>query len=137
MRIVREERRLVYHAQVFTHVGPDGGCWGFLAGTAPESTDQLVAAFWDVIRSEQARADEWDGYVQDAIRAIPEMRVLNPHEIAEEADHCLVASRRVLSDAEYVSTMTQTTREELTDMITALTPEHARTFVFRGTGEAA
>ncbi|TSC73154.1 MAG: Peptidase M16 domain protein [Parcubacteria group bacterium Gr01-1014_38] len=135
LRITREERQLVYGAEIFSVLGPDGGFWGFLAGTEIDKTDALREAFRDVLQDAQPRDPSWYEYSQDAIRSTPGMRVVDPHAYTKIADRRLTAAGEELDDETYVHLLTGTPHQEVVELLDALTPDRARTIIFLGTGQ--
>ncbi len=135
MRILREERRLVYDASAMHVLYPDGGYWGLFAETKKSEVSAVLEAFWDVIRDPELISKAREEYVHDSIRAGYDMQIVNPHTYTEKGETRLLHMGKVISDDEVVQHSTSIMAEDILDMVRNLTPDHARTIIFQGTNE--
>lgn len=134
MRILREERKLVYGAEAACLLFPDGGFWGLFAETKQQDIPAVCDAFWDVLQDEQPVSPDWHEYVNDSLRSIRDMRVVDPHKYTEEGEGRLLDASTVLSDDEFVHQLTSVPSDEIAAMVKSLTRERSRIVIFRGTG---
>lgn len=134
MRILREERKLVYEAEADCVAFPDGGFWGLFAETKAQEIPAVCDAFWDVLRDPQPVSSDWHEYVNDSLRSTRDMRVVDPHEYTDEGENRLLDAGQVLSDDEFVQQLTSVSLDEITSVVESLTRERSRLVIFRGMG---
>lgn len=132
LRILREQRNLVYSAWVTTSWDPDGGIWGFRAETRPEHIDAVLRGFWDVLCDAHVHSQDWEDYVRDAIRSLARMRVAHPDDSTKDGEDRLVEYGRPMSDVELEAELLSVTREEVLSLLDTLTPERACILIYRG-----
>lgn len=136
LRLLREERKLVYHTEVSCRLLTDGGFWGFSADARSEHVPDVRTAFRDVLHDPQLRSPDWYEYVKDAVRGVRDMRVVHPHHYTEEGEERLVQYGSPLGDDELVSRLTALPHAGTIQLLDTLTPERAHTIIFRGSGKA-
>ena len=132
-RMVREDSQLAYSPEFTSHSHPDGGYAGLCAQTSVEP-ERVVAAFWDLIRSEHVRSGDWLEYVRDTIRGEIEMHDPDAGEYTDAGSASLVQYGRCFTDQEYAKTMLSYTNEEVHAWLEWLTPDSSQVIVFQGTG---
>jgi len=131
-QIIREERNLVYKVNTYSSKFADGGVFGFIAETSPRNESKLIRAFFDVIRSKQARSRARHAVVKDTIKADMEMQLPSPARDVGMAGSSLTANGRILSDAEWLKTVQKWPYERVMADMRRMTEEQARIIVFRG-----
>lgn len=136
-RVLREDRGLVYGADV-EHAGfPDGGYWGFVAQTSPRNVERVIDGFWKVLRDPEMLSAEWGEYVRDSIRGYMKLRGLDPEEHAGAAEGRLAEFGEVWSDDEYLARLLTLGHSDMTDFAASLKPAMAHAIVFRGSDRSA
>lgn len=136
-RILREERKLVYHAGCYHNLFVDGGVLALYAEARTEHIPAIRNAFHDVLRDKQTRSCEWFEYVKDAIRSEVDMRIVNPEDYTFMGELRLKMYYDLLSDQDLVTQLTSITHDEIVSLLNTLTPDCAHTVIFQGTGKTA
>ncbi len=78
LRIVREERQLVYNANVSMLMVPDGGVFGLSAKTSRAREHAVVHAFRAVLALPEVRSEERWEYVRNVLTAQNDMHLPDP-----------------------------------------------------------
>lgn len=132
LRILREQRQLVYSVSSFAGTYFDGGQWGFIASTRPENEEAVVSSLWDVIQSPEIRTIERLKIVRQARRARRVMRVPKPSAMTSIGESRLAGLGQLISDREYEAILEAFSHNEVVAALDSLTPADARTFIFHG-----
>lgn len=132
IRILREERNLVYGASVFVDAYFDGGVWGFFAVTRPQNEQAVINALWDVIASPEIRTAERLGIVRQAQAGQQAMRAPKPSAITKIGENRLAGLGQLVNDQEYEDIFNAFSHDEVVTALDQVTPDKACTFIFHG-----
>jgi predicted Zn-dependent peptidase len=133
MKILREERKLVYSAWPTGWNTIDGGFWGIAAQTKANTINDVREAMKDVLSSSELRSRERFDYVRDIFTASMTMRTIDPSDFADEALGQLKRHGCITSFEERLATLLAVTHDEIVALVETLTPESGHTIVLKGT----
>lgn len=133
LRILREERKLVYSASSGISLNEGGGFLYFCAETGKKNIEAVQEGFVDVINDPELRSKERFDYVKDGSVGSIEMHVLHPYDEVESAVLSVGNFGRAVTDEEMLADTRSFPAEEGTTLADSLIDlSQARTIVFKG-----
>jgi len=133
LRLLREERKLVYDAQISENMYAGGGFWGFFGETGLDGIDALKQGCKDVLHDDQLRSRDWYQYVLDATQAEFEMMVVNPLLYVRHADERFYDTGQLISNKQFLDGLRSVTYKQAISCLDRLDSGHVSTFILRGT----
>lgn len=131
MQITRGDNPLVYGARAGSLLYRDGGMF-FLAASTHQDPQLVLEAFQAATLDERVRSNARYDYVNDHLRGEMEMTVLDPHTHTQLlAATIMMNGQAICSHEELLAGDLAITHQELLDTLATLTPETARTFIFK------
>lgn len=131
-KILREERNLVYSANVNQFIYSDGGYLWFTAETKREHIDQVIEAFKTVLNDKTVCSEERLMDIKDGISSSIDMQSIDTTKYRETFIQRFLSAGETINDADYVDNLMTVTTEDVGNWMGELTPYNARTLIFRG-----
>jgi predicted Zn-dependent peptidase len=132
MRVLRDERKLVYSAYVAARYLPQGGYWGFAAEAQNKNVDAIIEAFRDVLRDKQVYSSSRVEEVKTGLSGAFDIRAIDTSEYRQQAVNRLVSAGRAFSDDDYLDALNKTTSDDVKQLIDSIDPSDAHTIIFKG-----
>ena len=133
LKVLREERGLVYHASIIDYILPGGGgYWGLMAEAQNSKIEEIIKAFKDVLRDPRAYDATHIRNMKTGIRGSIEIKPIDITGYRASAQNRLVDTGRVYSDEEFLSELDSITPEQVKAGLERLDMKDARTFIFKG-----
>jgi len=129
-RILREERRLVYSAEITACDVPGGGYWGFCAETQAKNVDAVISALKDLLQDPAAISPQRLDAVKRGLRGSFDIRPLDPATRRDYAVQRLINNGVAYSDDEYLDYVDSLTIEDMRSAIEKIDPRDAHVIVF-------
>ena len=134
MRILREDRNLVYEACVNSDNYLGGGYTGFKAKSKKENISLIMQAFRDVLDDPETRSIERFELIKEGIQGEIELQPFNPDVKTGECECQLLNPFGVHSDDEYFECLKSVVFEEVLEAMKVFNPDKMRTIIFKGIG---
>jgi predicted Zn-dependent peptidase len=132
LRILREEKKLVYSAELMICEVPGGGYWGFCAETQIKNIEAVIASLKDLLKDPEVTSAERLALVKRGLCGSFDIRPVDPAKHRGYAEHRLVHGGVVYSDDEYLDYMDSVTIGDIRRHIEQIDPASAHIIVFRG-----
>jgi len=137
MRIVREERQLVYGCSTRNATYAGGGYFGFKATAKKENIPAIIEAFGDVMKDPALRSPVRLAEIKSGIRAEADMMPLDPDDYRAKAiGQFINCGGLMISHRAVVELMNKVTIDEVDAKLALLKPENARLVIFKGMGKS-
>ncbi|HEX7724444.1 MAG TPA: pitrilysin family protein [Candidatus Paceibacterota bacterium] len=131
-RILRDERKLVYHADLMEFIFPGGGFYGLGAETNSKNIDAVLQAFKDVFNDPVLYSEERIRTIQTGIRGGIEIKPINPANFRSSGLQRLKEIGHVYSDEELLAHLDSITPARVREILAHIDIEKARVIVLRG-----
>ncbi len=131
-RILRDERKLVYHASVWDRYLPRGGYWGFAAETLGKNVDAIIDSFKDVLKDPEIYSSKRIRDVQTGISGLFDIRPIDGSLYRQYGTSRLVETGHLYSDQEYLDALNRFTPELVKNILRSVKVEDSHIIVFRG-----
>jgi len=136
MKIVREERQLVYGCSTRWNTRVGGGYFGFHATAKKENIQPIIDAFHDVLKDPSLRQPERLASMKSRLKAGAEMMPIDPKEFCYKAISQFIHCGGVmLNYKEQIEWFDKISMEDVDIALSSLKPEEARVIIFKGTGK--
>jgi predicted Zn-dependent peptidase len=133
MKIVREERQLVYGCSTRFNTYAGGGYFGLQATAKTENIQPIIAAFNDVLRSPALRSRERLVGMKSCLKAEIEMMPLDPETFRDKAISQFINTGGVMENFQTsIDWWNSVTGEDVDVALSQLRPDEARIVVFKG-----
>ncbi|HEX7724813.1 MAG TPA: pitrilysin family protein [Candidatus Paceibacterota bacterium] len=136
-RVLREERNLVYTAEVIEHEVPGGGYWGIYAETQTKNVEAVIAAIKHLLNDPEILSESRLRTVQMGLRGAFDMRPISPAKHREYAVQRLINTGVVYSDDEYLERVAASTIEDVRHVLRGGSIGDAHTIVFCGKSDVS
>lgn len=131
-RILRDERKLVYHTSVWDRYLPCGGYWGFAAEARGKNIDAIINSFKDVLKDPEVYSEKRIGDVKTGISGLFDIRPIDASSYRQYGVGRLVEAGYLYSDQEYLDALNKFTPELIKQMLSSIKLEDAHTIIFKG-----
>lgn len=132
MRVLREERSLVYGAGIYNFILPQGGYWGFVAETQNKNVEAVIQGFKDVMRDEEVCSEKRINEIKTGLTGAMDIRPIDPNSYRQSGVSRLSSHSRVYRDQEYLEVLSKITTKSMKDLLDSLNPNEAHTIIFKG-----
>lgn len=136
LRVVREEQKLAYSAEVSNFIHPDGGWFGFYVETKSDNVEKVKQALADVLKDSQLHSKQRFDDVKNAIYSDEKMRSISSYRFNSVGVDQLSDYGEVLGDKKYNALIRKIKLADVVKAFDAMTPDKAHTFIFRGVGKS-
>jgi predicted Zn-dependent peptidase len=137
MRIVREERQLVYRCSTTWNVCAGGGYFGFKATSKKENVEAIIKAFGDALKDPALRSRDRLADMKSGLIAETEMMPLDPDEFREEAINQFINSGGAMQSSQMmIERLNKVTIDDVDARLSTLNLDDARLIVFKGMGKS-
>lgn len=134
LRILREDRNLVYSADVNSDNYLGGGFTGFRAKSKKENISLIMQAFRDVLDDPETRSIERFELIKEGKQGEIELQPFDPDVKTGECEDELLNPFGVHSDDEYFECLKSVAFEEVLEAMKVFNPDKMRTIIFKGIG---
>ncbi|MEI6304988.1 MAG: pitrilysin family protein [Candidatus Taylorbacteria bacterium] len=137
VRIVREERQLVYGCSMMGSTYAGGGYYGFKASAKKDNIQGIVEAFGDVLRDPALRSLERLSEIKSSLSASMEMMPINPEVFRNQAASQYINYGGVMiSSQEAIDHVHKYTMDDVDAALSMLQPQDAKIVIFKGMGKS-
>ena len=130
-KVLREERKLVYSAEIIANEVPGGGYWGFYAETRPEDVNATISAIKDLIQDPEIISEDRLNTVKAGLRGSFDIRPIDPDKHRSYTVQRVINTGIAYSDEEYLNSIDSIRIEEIREAIQKIDPNDAHIVIFR------
>lgn len=134
MRIVREERQLVYGIQTSYDVYPGGSHFGFTAMSQHDKVPAIIEAVYDVLKAQELMSEDRLGEMKTCLTAELEMMPIDPTEFRDRGISQLQKFGTTLNYMEVIERFNRFSVDDVVRLMKIFDPEKALVFVYKGMG---
>lgn len=136
MRIVREDRQLVYGCSTTWSSYAGGGFYGFRATAKKDNIWKIIEAFNDVLKDPFLRSPDRLSGIKSCLTAEVEMMPLDPDEFRGKAtSQFLNWGGQMQGYKTIIDRLNKVTLDEVDAKLSTLKPDDARMIIFKGMGK--
>jgi len=133
-KVIREERRLAYHAEFTERYCPGGGYVGFLTEAKKDNVEPLLEAYGDLLKDSSVCSKERIQEVREGLPHLYAMRSIDPGEYVSDFITRFLGSDTAISDKECCEAVCRLTPNKACQWISDLSPEKSHVVIFKGMG---
>lgn len=137
MRIVREERQLVYGCSTTHSTYAGGGYYGFKASAKKDNIPGIVEAFSDVLKDPALRSSERLSEIKSSLNASVEMMPIDPEAFRDGAVSQYIShGGATVGYKEMIDRVHKYTIDDVDAALSMLQPQDAKIVIFKGMGKS-
>ena len=134
MKIVREERHLVYGVDTFKWLINGSGFFGFITEAKSANITPIIQALRETLRHPSVCSSDHIEAIKEGLLGSIEMKTINPSGLVKEAISDVNSSGRVVNDEEYCEILRNYSVAKAKDLVAELREEQAHVIIYEGEG---